>query len=257
MGMRIIDNYQYQAYNDIWREKLPNALSVFQFSETEVGEEYQIQSSAVFSSNIEGNSIDLNSYMNSKLAKEKFKPTKELKEIDDLVKAYFFAKNNSLTEKNFLYCHQLLSEELLIKSLRGAYRNDKVGVFSPEGLVYLAVEEHLVVKEMSTLFSDIEELIKKDLSVIETFYYASMIHLRLAHIHPFRDGNGRAARLLEKWFLAQKLGVKFWQIPSEKYYKTHQSQYYQNLNLGFDFYALDYERSLLFLNMLPNTLINN
>jgi Fic family protein len=33
-----------------------------------------------------------------------------------------------------------------------------------------------------------------------------LIHLRLAQIHPFRDGNGRAARLIEKWFVAEKLG---------------------------------------------------
>lgn len=81
-----------------------------------------------------------------------------------------------------------------------------------------------------------------------------MIHLRLAHIHPFRDGNGRAARLLEKWFLAKKMGEKFWQISAEKYYKTHQSEYYQNLNIGIDYYALDYEKSLPFLMMLPQSL---
>ncbi|MBN1116921.1 MAG: Fic family protein [Bacteroidales bacterium] len=37
------------------------------------------------------------------------------------------------------------------------------------------------------------------------FYFASLIHLRFAHIHLFRDDNGRAARLIEKWFVAEIL----------------------------------------------------
>ncbi|MBL0098191.1 MAG: Fic family protein [Bacteroidetes bacterium] len=35
-----------------------------------------------------------------------------------------------------------------------------------------------------------------------------MIHLVFVKIHPLNDGNGRSARLIEKWFLAQKLGKK-------------------------------------------------
>ncbi|WP_394370742.1 Fic family protein [Pedobacter endophyticus] len=81
-----------------------------------------------------------------------------------------------------------------------------------------------------------------------------LIHLRFAHIHPFRDGNGRAARLLEKWFLAQKLGIELWKIPSEKYYKEHQPEYYKNINLGVNFYELNYDNCLPIITMLPNSL---
>jgi Fic family protein len=52
------------------------------------------------------------------------------------------------------------------------------------------------------------------LSAEEVFYFASFIHLRFVHIHPFRDGNGRAARLIEKWFIAEKLGKQFWKLPN-------------------------------------------
>lgn len=252
--MRLTEKPLFTEYSEIWQNDLPEILREFKFAETAVGAEYQIQSSAVFSSNIEGNTVDLNSYMNAKIAREIFGKQKEIKEIDDLVTAFEFAKNNHLTEVNFLKSHAILSEELVIKSLRGHYRNDKVGVFGTEGLIYMAVEEQFVPREMKILFEDIEHFLNEKISVVGTFYFASLLHLRLAHIHPFRDGNGRAARLLEKWFLTQKLGENFWQIPSEKYYKNHLADYYRHISLGFDYYSLDYQKSLEFLNMLPQSL---
>ncbi|MBL7816202.1 MAG: Fic family protein [Saprospiraceae bacterium] len=66
--------------------------------------------------------------------------------------------------------------------------------------------------------NDISFLLSEQLSTIEKFYYAAVIHLLLLKIHPFNDGNGRTARLIEKWFLAEKLGEQAWFIPSEKYY---------------------------------------
>jgi hypothetical protein len=87
-----------------------------------------------------------------------------------------------------------------------------------------------------------------------TFYFASLLHLRFVHIHPFVDGNGRAARLLEKWFLAHHLGPPGWQVPAERYYKEHRADYYNHLNLGVNFYELDYDQCLPFLLMLPRSL---
>jgi len=61
------------------------------------------------------------------------------------------------------------------------------------------------------------------------------------NIHPFVDGNGRATRLIEKWFLAKKLGDKIWCITSEKNYWTHRTNYYKNLQLGANYYVVKYE----------------
>ena len=86
----------------------------------------------------------------------------------------------------------------------------------------------------------------------EIFYYASYIHLVFVDIHPFNDGNGRAARLLEKWFLAEKLGEIAWYIQSENFYYHHVSDYYKNLNrLGMFYDKLDYAQATPFLEMLP------
>ena len=156
-----------------------------------------------------------------------------------------------MTEQNFLECHKIFSKTLIIKSQQGKYRNDQVGVFSPSGLVYLAIEPQFVNETMSEFFKDLKTLLNQDLSEPETFYFASLMHLIFAHIHPFRDGNGRAARLLEKWFLSVKLGSDFWKVSSEKYYKEHQMEYYSNINLGVNYYELNYAKCIPFLLMSP------
>jgi Fic family protein len=107
---------------------------------------------------------------------------------------------------------------------------------------------------MAAYFAEITTLSDERLLPEEVFYAASLLHLRFVHIHPFRDGNGKTARLLEKWFIAAKLGNRYWKIPSEKYYKDHQSQYYAAINLGVNFHELNYDKCPDFLAMLPNCL---
>jgi len=74
------------------------------------------------------------------------------------------------------------------------------------------------------------------------------------HIHSFQDGNGRAARLLEKWFLASYLGKRDWQIPSEQCYKEHRAEYYENIKIGLNYYELNYYLSVPFLTMSVKSL---
>lgn len=247
--MKILTQKYLQEYlKNIWEVdflKLENKLGNFEF-------DYLIEASSVYSSNIEWNSIDLNSFMNAKMNKTK---TKDIKEIDSLIKAYNFAKDNVLNEINLLYTHNLSSQTILIKSKRWKYRNEKVWVFWKNWLIYLRVESEFVETKMKDLFDDITYLLKKDLSIEEVFYYASLIHLVFVHIHPFSDWNGRTARLLEKWFLASKLWNNFWKISSEEYYYKNRQIYYQNINLWVNFYELNYDLSLNFLLMLIKSVI--
>lgn len=216
--------------------------------------EYLKKSSSVFSSKIEWNSLDLNSYMNLDLNKKISENNKEKDEIDDLIKAYDFAISNKLTESNFLNSHKILSENILIKSNRWIYRTDKVWVFWKSWLIYLAIEWEFVKLVMKEFFEEIYLLLNKDLTIEEAFYYASFIHLRFAHIHPFSDWNWRSARILEKWFLSEKLWKEFFNIQNEKYYWENREEYYKNLNLWVNFYELDYSKSLKFLKMLSDSL---
>lgn len=212
------------------------------------------QNSATYSSNIEGNSIDIDTYLKNKQFKVKSKP-KEMAEIDDLVAAYDFASANALTLPNLLESHKRLSPHILsLKSQRGKLRNQQVGIFSGGRIEYMAVEADFVKAEMDKLFTDIAYLLNKPLTLMEKFYYASYIHLMFEKIHPFMDGNGRAGRLLEKWFLSSTLGAVAWAIKSEEYYAKNRPAYYQNIHIGFDYYSLEIDKMLPFLLMLPQSL---
>lgn len=219
------------------------------------GFDFLLEAGAVYSSQIEGNTMDLNSFMNNK-ALSGAKP-KEFQEIADLKEAYDFARSNPLDESNFLKVHEILSRLFVSGGNQGVYRQDKVGVFSSSGLVYMAVEYTKVAEEMQKLFADIRECKNISLTVSECMYFASLVHLRCAEIHPFTDGNGRAARLLEKWVLSEMLGEKSWLVQSEKYYWEHRAEYYANINLGINYYELDYTRCVPFLLMLPAAVASN
>ncbi len=112
------------------------------------------------------------------------------------------------------------------------------------------------IKSLFELFwEDIESLIVQALDYTEVFYFAAFIHLMFVNIHPLEDGNGRAARLLEKWFIAEKLGRMAWHLQSEFNYYNNVNQYYKNLNLLGVFYGeLDYTKAMPFLLMLSNSL---
>ena len=59
--MRITDRKYFDLYKKVIGNEIPDLIKDFDFSENNGGFEYLTKSSAVYSSNIEGNSIDLNS----------------------------------------------------------------------------------------------------------------------------------------------------------------------------------------------------
>ena len=107
-----------------------------------------------------------------------------------------------------------------------------------------------VGQELDKLFHDIELLQNRELNSFEIFYYASLIHLVFVKIHPFQDGNGRTARLMEKWFLIEKLGEKANSVQLEKNYYKNLKDYYANIKkIGLEYEKLDYKKCLDFLLM--------
>lgn len=216
--------------------------------------DFYFSSSAVYSSMIEGNLIDFDSYL--KYSYSGMNNTgKSYREIEDLKAAYSFAKSKKLTFKNFLSSHKIIVKTIIENSkYKGEIRDKDVYVFSDGKKIYTGASKGIVSSEMIKLFEDIKILLLRKLSIHQIFYYASMLHLILVQIHPFADGNGRVARLLEKWFLAEMLGANAWFIQSEKLYQKRITYYYKNVHIGNDYTTINYDYSLPFLLMLPMAL---
>lgn len=206
--------------------------------------------SSVYSSKIEGEDIDFDSFYKHKFLKVKYKPD-YTRRADDLFSAYDFIEENPLNLRNVRKAHALLSANLLPKSQQGLIRTTPMFVInSDDQIEYVAAAPEIVNQELDKLFHDIKLLIANDIDGFEIFYFASLIHLVFAKIHPFQDGNGRAARLVEKWFLIEKIGQKATSVQLEKYYFKHLKEYYSNIKvLGLEYDELDYDKSLDFLLM--------
>lgn len=216
---------------------------------------FYISVSSVYSSKIEGEIIDIDSYIKHKKFGVEFQPD-YTKKVDDLYNAYLYAKGNAINQKNIVEAHRLLSKHILSVNRQGRLRSQNMYVATQDGKIeYVAATPYEVENEMKKLMDDIIVLLETNLSFGEVFYFASLIHLVFVKIHPWDDGNGRTARLLEKWFLAQKLGDKAWYIQSEKNYYNQHDTYYKNIRLlGMEYSELNYTQSLPFLLMLPTSL---
>ncbi|MGG7036814.1 MAG: Fic family protein [Flavobacterium sp.] len=211
--------------------------------------------SAVFSSKIEGEKIELDSFIKHKRFGIEYLPDYTQK-IDDLYEAYQFAQKNKLSPQSLELAHAKLTKHILKKSQQGKIRVSNMFVITDDGKIeYVAATPDKVSLEMAKFYGDLNVLISTQLSFEEIFFFASMLHLVFVKIHPFDDGNGRTARLLEKWFLFQKLGDKAWFVESEKNYYDNHQLYYDNIRrLGLDYEELNYKEALSFLQMLPNAI---
>ena len=210
----------------------------------------------VFSSRVERESIEFDSLIKHKMLGVRFLPS-YIHKIDDLYEAYRFAEQSPLNAETIKEAHTLLTKHILQKANRGKLRTgDRLAITAYGKIEYAACAPTRIKIELNKLYNDIELLLKTDLSFNETLFFAALIHLVFIKIQPFDDGNGLTARLIEKWFMAQKLGPKAWFVQSERYYHSQLDTYYANIRrLGSEYDALAYDEAMPFLKMTAEGLI--
>lgn len=256
IDLHIIPTFLLEQYVAVFNKLLKHDFETLDDSELSIDNfSFYTSVSAVFSSKIEGEQIELDSYIKHKRFGIEYLPDYTCK-IDDLYEAYLFAQKNDMSPKNIAVAHSQITKHILKKTQQGKVRVSNMFVVTKDGKIeYVAAVPEKVKTEMQRFYQDIEVLLNANLTFEETLFYASMIHLVFVKIHPYDDGNGRTARLLEKWFMAQKLGFNAWFVQSEKnYYNNHQTYYSNIRRLGIDYEELNYKEALPFLQMLPNAI---
>ena len=108
----------------------------------------------------------------------------------------------------------------------GLWRMGPIGVTAPDGsLEYEGPDGERVVPLMDEV---VEWLATGDLEV-DVVVRAAMAHLHVISVHPFRDGNGRVARIVQSLVLARDglTAPEFFSI--EEYLGSHTQEYYAAL----------------------------
>lgn len=108
----------------------------------------------------------------------------------------------------------------------GLWRTGPIGVTAPDGsLEFEGPDNERVVPLMEEV---VEWLAIRDLEV-DVVVRAAMAHLHVASVHPFRDGNGRVARIVQSLVLARAglSAPEFFSI--EEYLGGHTPEYYAAL----------------------------
>ncbi len=157
---------------------------------------------------------------------------KDKQEIINLIKAYSLLSSIDFTDNPFILTEDLIRE--LHKTITdqvpdehnipGRYRN---------GIVHIGDKAHGGIYTPPKILEDVKNLMEEfvswinsdEITKISPFIRASIAHYHFCIIHPFWDGNGRTARLIEAIIL-QVANIKYAPKELSNFYYRNIDDYY-------------------------------
>lgn len=169
---------------------------------------------------IEANSLSLDSVRDVLNDREVIGPAKEIQEVKNAFAAYDqIDAVDPYSLDDLLRLHGVMTRLTVEES--GVFRNGAEGVYRGGVCIHIAPPPEMVPPLMRQLF----DWIAARRGEIHPLILSSVFHYEFVFIHPFRDGNGRMARLWQTALLS-RWNPLFQYIPIESQIERFQDGYY-------------------------------
>ena len=177
---------------------------------------------------IEANSLSFNQVKDIIDGKVVIGPKNKIQEVQNAYNAYLKIKEvNPYSINDLKKMHGILTYLTIEDS--GNFRKGEEGIFDEDGnCIFVCPPPKQVEELMNQLFN----WMKSKKNEIHPLILSSIFHYEFVFIHPFRDGNGRTARLWQNVILSSWEAL-FEYVPIETEIKKYQEDYYkaiQNCN---------------------------
>lgn len=141
-----------------------------------------------------------------------------------------------ISRKLGLEIHRAITHGLIEKFRCGRFRQEAVFVNNPRtGQTVYWPPDH---QDVAPLIDDLIAFIKDHQGKIDPLILAGIFHKQFVIIHPFMDGNGRAARLATKVLLASMSLNTFYLFSFENYYNRNVSKYFAKVGVVNNYYEV-------------------
>jgi len=170
---------------------------------------------------IEANSLSFDQVKDIIDGKKVIGPQDEIQEVKNAYEAYKLIKEvNQYSIKDLKKVHGVMTYLTVDES--GEFRKGNEGVFDEKGnCIHVCPPPEQVDGLMKQLFKWMEN----NNGIIHPLILSSVFHYEFVFIHPFKDGNGRTARLWQNVILSNWEEI-FEYVPIESQIKKYQEEYY-------------------------------
>ncbi len=175
---------------------------------------------------IEANSLSLDNVRDLLNNRAVIGPAKDIQEVKNAFAAYDqLDQIDPYSLKDLLRLHGVMTYLTIEES--GVFRSGAEGVWRGDRCIHIAPPPEMVPSLMEQLF----DWLADNREEVHPLVLSCVFHYEFVFIHPFRDGNGRMARLWQTALLS-KWNPLFQYIPIESQIERFQDAYYDAIALS-------------------------